>query len=204
MSEKLKIAIIGAGKAGRELHYNGYQSNPHAEVSVLIERDTELGRRVATEKNIPHVFTSLGEALRHEKIDIASICTPPFTHLDIARQLIDNGISFLLEKPILTTLQEAIELDALLQAKPTKFSAIHNHKFWPGIQDALRMFERGDLGDIHKIDIVWMVNGANNYMTRDENFWCHKLPGGRWEEMIAHPIYKSMLFVGDLKLEHVA
>ncbi len=201
---KLKIGIIGAGKAGSELHLNAYRSIQDVEVVALIDREAEKAKLVAAEKGIPLVFSSLEEAIKAVHLDVVSICTPPFTHFEIAKTAIANGINVLLEKPILETIEEADALDQILKNSAVKFSAIHQQKYFPGNVKAKEMLESGELGEIHKIDVVWMVNGHNNYMTRDENFWCHKLPGGRWQEMVAHPIYKVMQFAGELELEHVS
>ena len=34
-------------------------------------------------------------------------------------------------------------------------------------------------------------------MAATENHWCHKLPGGRFGEMLTHPIYLIQSFLGD-------
>jgi predicted dehydrogenase len=37
-------------------------------------------------------------------------------------------------------------------------------------------------------------------MAANEHHWCHKLPGGRFSEMLAHPIYLMKHFLGDIEV----
>ena len=204
MNSELQVGIIGAGKAGSELHFDAYNRLPNVKVVALIERDLIRAKQVADQKGIPHVYSSIQDAVKNHKFDIVSICTPPFTHFELAKFLVEQNINFVLEKPILETYEEAESLSKLLVGKNLKFTAIHQKKYNPGLRKALQLHEENKLGEIHKIDFVWMVNGFNNYMTRDKDFWCHKLPGGRWQEMIAHQIYMAYQFVGEMTLDHIS
>jgi predicted dehydrogenase len=38
----------------------------------------------------------------------------------------------------------------------------------------------------------------------DPNFWCHKIPGGRWAESLPHQLYIAYALVGEMRLLSVA
>jgi len=204
METQLKVGIIGAGRAGMELHFNAYRAIPGVKVTALIETDTEKGKQLAASKGIPAVYPTLEEALKHETFDIVSVCSPPETHFGLASVLAKNGVNILLEKPIFNTLEEADQFAELLKKYPVKFSAIHQKKFNPGITRAIELSRSGEIGEIHKLDVIWMLDGSENKMTYDPDFWCHKLPGGRWQEMIAHQLYQAYHLVGELTLDHIS
>lgn len=203
MSENLKAIIVGAGRAGADLHLKAYLQIPDVEVVGICDPDLDRASEIAGKYGIRHAFPSLENALAAQPVDVVSICSPPKTHFELAQLAIANGSHLLVEKPIFETMREARHVEEVTSRKGLRFTAVHNKMYHPGLQAAMSEMRLGELGEPVQIHSVWMINGEKNRMTSDPNFWCHKLPGGRWEEMIPHPIYQAYQFMGPLRFRHL-
>jgi predicted dehydrogenase len=197
------VAIAGVGKAGSELHLANYRRIPDVEVVALCDFDLARARETAKGTGSASAYRSLEEALQATPADIVSICTPPATHFELAKLALEHGASVLVEKPILQTVKEAEELERVIERTGGKFSAVHNKKYHAGIRKAIKLVAQGYIGSVSQIHSVWMINGAKNRMTRDKDFWCHSLPGGRWQEMLPHQIYQAYQFIGPMQFRHL-
>ncbi len=195
----MKVIIAGAGMAGGELHLNAYQQIPDVEVTALCDLDMDRAKAIARQKGVSYTYSSLDDALNAQSADIISICTPPSSHFELCRIALEHGCHVLAEKPIFQTLEEAEEIQAIIGRTGCKFSAVHNLKYQHGIQQATKLVKERAIGDILQIHAVRMIDGNTDRLAADTNSWCHKLPGGRWEELIAHPIYKAYQFMGPMR-----
>jgi predicted dehydrogenase len=199
----LKVAIAGIGKAGRDLHLSNYLRLPEVEVVALCDFDLARAEEIAAGVGGARAYRTLQDALEDAAVDIVSICTPPSTHFELAKFAMEHGASVLVEKPIFQTVDEARDFQRVMQRTGGKFSAVHNKKYHPGIQQAVDLVSEGYIGTVSQIHSVWMINGDKNRMTRDRDFWCHSLPGGRWQEMLPHQIYQAYQFMGPMDFRHL-
>ncbi len=199
----LKVIIAGAGMAGSELHLNAYQQVPGVEVIALCDLDLVRAKVIARQKGVSYTYSSLDEALNARSADIVSICTPPSSHFDLCCLALEHGCHVLVEKPIFQTLDEAEQIRTIIDRKDCKFSAVHNQKYLHGIQQATKLVKEKYIGNVLQIHAVRMINGGTDRFAADPNSWCHKLPGGRWEELVSHPIYKAYQFMGSMRFVHL-
>lgn len=201
---KLSIVIVGAGRAGKDLHVDAFNAQPETKVEAICDADGHRLEDAVREKAIPNAYASLGDALNHHKPDIVSICSPPQFHLEHVKQAMEAGAHVLLEKPMAISIQEADQMRQHQLQAGVKFCVVHNFKFQPGVQQALRMVHNGEIGELLHIERTWMQNGYKDRMISNPKFWCHSLAGGRWAETLPHDIYIPYQFVGEFKLVSVA
>ncbi len=96
-------------------------------------------------------------------------------------------------------LQEADRMVEAAQINGVKLCVVHNELFLPVVTRARSMVERGLIGDVVGISITDSVPRERGLML-DEHHWCHKLPGGIFGEMLPHPLYIAVGFLGGLEL----
>ncbi len=202
--EKTKVLIVGSGVAGAVRHLPFFKNHPEVTLVGMIDPDLARARRVADENGIPGAYPSLEEALRETGAKIVSICTPPQTHKDLTIYAFEHGADVLLEKPFAVTLEEAREIVAVQQRTGRKLSVVHQNKFMGGILRMTDIVRRGEAGRVLHIGLTWMTNGDQDRMVIDPNFWCHKIPGGRWAESLPHQLYIAYALVGEMRLLSVA
>jgi predicted dehydrogenase len=197
-----KVIIAGAGLAG-SLHLKACQSINAIEVIAVCDPDLDRAKGLAKQNSVPYVFTSLEDALKAQTADIVHVCSPPSNHFELCRLALECGCHVLVEKPIFENLEEAEEIREIVNKSGRKFSAVHNGKYQEGMQQAKNLVKEGYIGELRQINAVRMLNGNNDRMALNSKSWCHKLPGGRWEELIAHPIYKARQFMGPMRFVHL-
>nr|QNO54473.1 inositol 2-dehydrogenase/D-chiro-inositol 3-dehydrogenase [Methanosarcinales archaeon ANME-1 ERB7] len=199
----MKIAIVGSGRAARELHLPYFKEMEECEVVALCDPQVEWTRKVAHQFNVPNVYPTLREALENEKINAVCICSIPQNHLDEVLTAFEFGCHVLLEKPIAMNMDEVKKMKIAQEKAGKVFSVVHNYKFMPGIQQALKMIGEGTIGDVLHIQSMWMTVVDNDRMASQPDHWSHKLKGGRWAEALPHPIYNMYQMVGAMSLKSV-
>jgi predicted dehydrogenase len=202
--EKVNVLIVGSGVAGAARHLPFFKKNPQVTLAGMCDPDLERARRVASENGIPGAYASLEEGLQQTGARIVSICTPPQTHKDLAIYAFEHGADVLLEKPFAVTLEEARQIVAVQQRTGRKLSVVHQNKFMAGILRMTEIVRRGEAGRVLHVGLTWMTNGDLDRMVIDPNFWCHKIPGGRWAESLPHQLYIAYALVGEMRLLNVA
>jgi predicted dehydrogenase len=74
-------------------------------------------------------FTDFEAAAKHSESDAAIVATPSNLHIDPARVLLSSGIHVLMEKPLCTSVAEAIELKPLVRDSGLVFMMAHTFRF---------------------------------------------------------------------------
>lgn len=98
MSNPIRVGIIGCGFAA-EFHYNSYQRVTGLEVKVVgITSLTREHREAFAQKHNIKAFDSLAELL--PEVEVVDICTPVYTHEELAVKSLETGKHIVVEKPL--------------------------------------------------------------------------------------------------------
>ena len=196
-----KVAIIGCGYIANG-HLRSWKRTDNANVEAVVDLNIAAAKDTAERWKINNYFSSLDDLLNELQPDIVDICTPPQVHSSIAIQSIESGAHTLIEKPMTMTLDDAIKIVEAEKKADVKVGVIHNWLFEPPVPKARRLVGEGKLGEIMHVNLQ-TLNTSGDWMAKDGNHWCHKLTGGRFGEMLTHPIYLVKHFLGDVKLENI-
>jgi len=91
------------------------------------------------------------EAARADRIDVVAIVTPNHLHGRIASAFLDAGIDVICDKPLTTTLAEALELVQRVRRSGRLFALTHNYSGYPMVRQAREMVAAGELGEIRVV-----------------------------------------------------
>src|SRR4249920_1284254 len=91
------------------------------------------------------------EAAREDGIDAVAIVTPNHLHGRIATAFLDAGIDVICDKPLTTTLAEALELVQLVRRSGRLFALTHHYSGYPMVRQAREMVAAGELGEIRVV-----------------------------------------------------
>jgi predicted dehydrogenase len=149
MSEKLKVAVIGAGHLGRE-HARVYASLEEVELVTVCDINETVGRETAARHGAKYVrdFRDL-----FGQVEAVSVATPTITHHQICCQCLQAGINVLVEKPIARTLEEADEMIAFANAQGATLQVGHIERFNPAFQALQRQITRPRFFEAHRLGI---------------------------------------------------
>ncbi len=108
------------------------------------------------------VYNSYAEMIEKEKalpadvrMDFISIVTPNHVHFGPAKMALENGFHVVCDKPLAFNLEEALELERLVQETGLIFALTHNYTGYPMVKQAKMMIESGDLGTIRKVVVEY-------------------------------------------------
>jgi predicted dehydrogenase len=91
------------------------------------------------------------EAQREDGVEVVSIVTPNSEHLGAALAFIESGVHVICDKPLTTTLQNALKLKAAVQQSGCIFAITYNYTGYPMVRQAREMVQTGELGNIRII-----------------------------------------------------
>ena len=91
-----------------------------------------------------------------KRMDFVAIVTPNHLHFSPAKLALENGFHVVCDKPMTLTLDEAIDLEKIVQSTGLLFALTHNYPGSPMVKQARAMVENGDLGKIRKIQVQYL------------------------------------------------
>jgi predicted dehydrogenase/nucleoside-diphosphate-sugar epimerase len=106
---RVRVALIGCGKAAADLHLPILAGHEGIELVALVDRDAKRCAELAHGYGVPRVIEDAAD-LRPDEIDAAIIATPPFHHAPCAIQLMQRGIHVFVEKPMATRYADALAM----------------------------------------------------------------------------------------------
>ncbi len=139
------VGVVGLGGAGRA-HVQRFRRNRHVGRIVGFDIRHEAIAQAACEP-----AESLAALLA--QVDVVSICTPDHLHLQGIASAIGAGKHVLVEKPMVASHREALELKAILAARPDLVFAIHHQmRHAAPFEKAAELAASGALGKVYYIE----------------------------------------------------
>jgi predicted dehydrogenase len=198
MSEmrEINVAIVGCGYVANG-HLEAWRKVRQVQVVAVSDLNENLAKSTAEAWKVARYYSTLSNLLAKCKVDLVDICTPPQVHAALAVEAMKSGVNVLIEKPMTMTVEDAEKIVGCQKATGVKAGVIHNWLFDDPVLQADALIKKGKLGEIFHIEVE-ALNTKHDSMVANERHWCHKLPGGRFSEMLAHPIYLMRHFLGDI------
>jgi UDP-N-acetylglucosamine 3-dehydrogenase len=142
--EKLRVAVIGAGKFGMR-HAHIYNESPITELRAVVRRD-EKRAKDAAEKVGVNWYTDVTELLLKEPLDAVSIASGPKEHAESAILCANAGKHIFLEKPMSETLEDADAIIHATEKAGVKLMINSTVRFDPRYAYVFEAIQRGDIG----------------------------------------------------------
>jgi predicted dehydrogenase len=95
------------------------------------------------------------EAARPDHIDAVAIVTPNHLHHAPALAFLEAGIAVICDKPLTTSLDQALDLAGAVDRSGAPFVLTHNYSGYPMVRQARAMVAQGELGEIRLIQVEY-------------------------------------------------
>jgi len=197
----INVALVGCGFVANG-HLKAWRKVREARVVAVCDLNETMAKSTAERWRIPRHYTSFSELMDQKNINLVDICTPPQTHASLAVQAMKAGFNVLLEKPMTMTVKDAEEIVKCQKTTGMKAGVIHNWLFEPPVLEADSLVKKRFLGEIITAEVE-ALSTKDDSMAANEHHWCHSLSGGRFSEMLAHPIYLLRHFLGEVEVGDV-
>lgn len=170
------VAIIGSGNVV-SAHINSLSEFPDkCKIVGLVDIYPEKAVALKEKFNLDcETFSDYKELLASDlKIDIINICTPPFTHAEMAVACMDKGINVILEKPMAPSLADC---DAMIEAEKRNgvlLACIAQNRYRPDVYKLKQMIDSNIAGRVVFTEIRGAWWRARHY----SDLWWR----GTWEK----------------------
>lgn len=144
-------AVIGTGSQGR-VHARGYEA-AGAKLVAVADPIRSAAAELAADFGVPGVYDSYCELLAAERPQVVSICTPPASHLAVARAAVAAGVAAIhCEKPVATSYADVLEMQQIAEAAGVQLTVNLQRRFEPVHLFARDQLAAGTIGDVVSIE----------------------------------------------------
>ena len=145
---RLKIAVIGTGSMGMN-HLRVLRDFNEEQVHIVGVAETyEPSLKHAVSRFHVPGYSDYREMVEKARPDVVAVVVPTHLHFEVASYLLDRGINVLVEKPMTSTVEEALALIQLARARGVKLAVGHVERFNPAVIAVSQHLVAGELGKI--------------------------------------------------------
>lgn len=123
-------------------------------VSAVASRSKAGAQAAAAELGAQAVAESPEALIARDDVDVVHICTPNATHAELARKAIAAGKAVICEKPLATTVADAMELTELAERYGTVAAVPFIYRFYPAVREARERLAKEEAGRL------WLLHGS--------------------------------------------
>jgi len=196
-SEKpIKVGIIGLGRSGRDLHARTLEAHPGYDI-VAVSDAIEERLLDAREKWGCRVYRDHIELAGDEEVELVVVATPSESHCRISLDVLGQGKSTVVEKPMALSVEEADRMIGKAEKSGTLLTVFQNMRFDPDFLELRQVIESGILGPIQ-----FIRRGVYSYCRRTDWQALKKYGGGMLNNWGVHLIDQALILL-DYKVEEI-
>ncbi len=143
--DKLRVAVVGAGRWSASAHLPGFQRSPLAELVVVCDLDRDLAERRAGEFGAPEFVTDYQRVLSRDDIDVVDIVTRG-DHRSLVFETLAAGKHCLVEKPVCHDYRDVWLAHQLARSKGLKTKVGLTFRYAPAVMYAFDLIRQGFVG----------------------------------------------------------
>lgn len=166
MSKKLKVCLIGCGRAGM-IHARSYAGNVRgAELIALCDPMQANLEAAQKEIEVSYIYTDYREALKNPEIDAVVVVTPTQFHHEIVIAAAQAGKHIFCEKPMASNAQECDEMIEACKANNVKLQLGFMRRFDKSFRRGKELIDSGAIGKVAMIK-------SNTYGPSEPKEWMY-------------------------------
>jgi predicted dehydrogenase len=215
---RLRLGMVGGGPGAfiGNVHRIAARLDDRYElVAAALTSDPQRSVAGAKELGIPRGYRSFeematAESKRDDGIEAVSIVTPNNVHYGPAKAFLEAGIHVICDKPITTTVEDALSLAKIVKQTGLVFGLTHNYTGYPMVRQAREMVAAGELGPIRLVQVEYVQDWLSTPLEKTgqkQAEWrtdpARSGPAGSLGDIGTHA-YNLACFVTGLSLEQVA
>ena len=215
---RLRLGMVGGGAGafiGAVHRIAARMDDRYELVAAALSSDPQRSLASAGELHIRRAYTSFTEMAREESkrpdgIDVVAIVTPNHLHHAPAKAFLEAGIHVICDKPLTTTLEDALDLAETVHRTGLVFGLTHNYTGHPLVRQAREMVHAGELGAIRLVQVEYVQDWLSTSLEttgQKQAEWrtdpARSGPAGALGDIGTHA-YNIACFVTGLRCEGVA
>jgi predicted dehydrogenase len=218
LGRKLRLGMVGGGPGAfiGAVHRAAARLDDCWElVAGALSSTPEKARSYAAELMIPRAYGSFDEMAEAERkhpepIDAVVIVTPNHLHYQVAKAFLDAGIHVMCDKPLTTTVDDAVKLTRQVEKSGLVFGLTHTYSGYPMVRQMREMVLGGTLGLVRMIPVEyaqgWLATRMENTGAKQAEWRTDPTrsgPGGCLGDIATHA-YHLVRFTTELKPKEIS
>jgi UDP-N-acetylglucosamine 3-dehydrogenase len=149
LSEQLRVGVVGCGRMGA-FHVRNYAQLDCAQLVAVADPDPEARNRALAGSQALE-FSNWRDLIEDaDELDAISITCPSEHHAEVALEALAAGLHVLVEKPIATTLPDALRMRGAAIEADRKLMVGHVERFNPAVEKLRELVADGRLGRVYR------------------------------------------------------
>ena len=217
-NRRVRLGMVGGGPGafiGAVHRIAARMDDRYELVAAALSADPEKSVAAAKELHIPRAYGSFqemaaAESKRADGIEAVAIVTPNHVHHAPAKAFLEAGIDVICDKPLTTSLEDALDLASAVKKTGLVFGLTHNYTGHPLVRQAREMVAAGELGPIRLVQVEYVQDWLSTPLERTgqkQAEWrtdpARSGPGGSLGDIGTHA-FNLACFVTGLTCEQVA
>jgi len=162
---RIRLGMVGGGPGAfiGAVHRIAARMDDHYElVAAALSSDPGRSRAAAQDLHVApdraygsYTEMARAEAAHPDRVEAVAIVTPNNMHYPMAKTFVEAGFHVICDKPLTTTLQEALDLAAIVKRSNIIFGLTHNYTGYPMVRQARQIIADGLLGKIRIVQVEY-------------------------------------------------
>src|SRR5215472_2663535 len=184
MTEPVKVGIVGLGRWAKVLT-RASQKSDKLKIVAGYSRSEEKRAAFAQEMGVPAV-PDLKTMLADPAIKGVILTVPNEQHLPVALEVARAGKHVYTEKPIASTLEEGLEIEALEHRHGITVTVGHSARLMGGIKTIRDAIDAGELGRVAFMEANFSNERALELTPQTWRWYKARAPGGPLSQLAIH------------------
>jgi predicted dehydrogenase len=164
-----RLAVVGCGWWGTQVHIPGLLSYDGAELVALADPDEERLAAAGEAFGLP-AYRNLDELLGEESVDGVVVATTSATHYEVAKRALEAGLHVMVEKPMTVRARQAWELVELADTAGLHLQLGNTHQFTSSAQHLMEVLAGGGIGELIQVSGLYATIVEAYYRGRPEEY----------------------------------
>ncbi len=182
--EKVKVGIVGLGRWARVLT-RASELSEQLEIVAGFSRSEEKRAAFTKDTGVPSA-PDLQSLLTRNDIQGAILTVPNEQHLPVALEVAKAGKHIYTEKPIASTLDAGLAIEALEETYGVTVTVGHSARLLGGIRAIHKAIEAGELGRVGFIEANFSNERALELTPQTWRWYKDRAPGGPLSQLAIH------------------
>ncbi|HSM59293.1 MAG TPA: Gfo/Idh/MocA family oxidoreductase [Longimicrobiales bacterium] len=145
MPDRLRVAVIGAGRWSRTAHLPGFLRSPLCDLVAICDLHRDLAESAAADFGIPDVETDAERILSRRDVDVVDVVTRG-DHQDLVFATLEAGKHCLVEKPVCHDYRDVRRAHELARSKGLKTKVGLTFRYAPAVLYVFELIREGFVG----------------------------------------------------------
>ena len=190
--EKIRTAIIGQGRSGRDIHGKFFLSEANDMFEVVAVVDALEERRIRAKAEYGcDVYADYHELFGRNDIQLVVNSTFSHMHVPVSIDLLEHGFNVISEKPFAKSYEDGCRVIQAAKRSGKLFNVFQQSRFAPYYRKIKEILAEGKLGDIAQISICF-----NGFARRWDWQTSKAYMGGNVRNTGPHPLDQAMDLLG--------